>query len=60
MKTNVKIKESIGKSIRLKILYNIFFVSLYESWIDGQSDELNKTTEEVKNEKPRNNNTRKL
>ena len=24
-------------------LYNIFFVSLYESWIDGQSDELNKT-----------------
>jgi len=21
-------------------LYNIFFVSLYESWIDGQSDEL--------------------
>ena len=23
-------------------LYNIFFVSLYESWIDGQSDELKK------------------
>jgi hypothetical protein len=42
MKTEVKIKESIGKSIRLKILYNIFFVSLYESWIDGQSDELKK------------------
>ena len=40
MKTEVKIKESIGETIRLKILYNIFFVSLYESWIDGQSDEL--------------------
>jgi len=55
MKTNVKITESICGSIRLKIIYNIFFVSLYESWIDVQSDELNKTTEEVKNEKPRNN-----
>ena len=40
MKTTVKIKESIGEIIRLKILYNIFFVSLYESWIDGQSDYL--------------------
>jgi len=40
MKTEVKIKESIGETIRLKILYNIFFVSLYESWIDVQSDEL--------------------
>ena len=48
MKTEVKIKESIGKTIRLKILYNIFFVSLYESWIDGQSDELkNKKTKVI-------------
>jgi len=30
-------------------LYNIFFVSLYESWIDGQSDEL-KNTKRSKNE----------
>jgi hypothetical protein len=40
MKTNVKITESICETIRLEIIYYIFSVSLYESWIDGQSDEL--------------------
>ena len=38
--------KSIGKYLSIYSLfrlYFIFFVSLYESWIDGQSDELKKT-----------------
>ena len=36
---SIGINNSIYSLFRL---YNIFFVSLYESWIDGQSDELKK------------------
>ena len=37
----IGINNSIYSLFRL---YFIFFVSLYESWIDGQSDELTNTT----------------